>query len=115
MLPSGYISSKREAESLIQQSFPDIRSIFMRMPFMWDASRKVSLPIALGGYIGSEVNLILKGKLTPILESMVVKPMQASMAGEAIVEALENQDLKGVVEPGKVEFLGTQGWRKNMP
>lgn len=115
MLPSGYISSKREAETLIQQNFPGLRNVFMRMPFMWDASRKFSLPIALGGYIGSEVNLMLNGKLSPLLGSMVVKPMQASMAGEAVVEALEDQDVKGVVEPKKVEALGTQGWRKNMP
>lgn len=64
ILPARYISTKREAESLISTSFPSMRSIFIRAPFMWDPSRKFTVPIAAGGMLASVVNSAVGGRLT---------------------------------------------------
>ena len=113
VIPQGYINSKREAESSIISSLPDMRSVFVRPTFMYDASRKLTMPIALGGIIGSEVNLLIGGKLS-FLGSMVEKPLKVATVGEAVVESIDDQDVKGVVGPKKIEDLATKGWRKTM-
>ncbi|KAI5308824.1 hypothetical protein KEM55_004767 [Ascosphaera atra] len=115
LLPSGYINSKREAESLISTNFPHQRNIFLRPTFIYSANRKISIPIAMGGYLGHEANLITKGKLSDWgLGTMVEKPMKVDMVGRAVVEALEDESVRGVVAPKEVERLGFKGWRKSM-
>ncbi|KAI1978319.1 hypothetical protein LOZ53_003071 [Ophidiomyces ophidiicola] len=113
ILPSGYIGSKRQAESLISIDFPETRSIFMRPTFLYDSSRKLTMPIALGGIIGSEVNNILGGRLS-FLGPMTAKPLKVGTVGEAVVEAISDGVTKGVVSPRKIEDLATKGWRRTM-
>ncbi|EFE39888.1 hypothetical protein TRV_05400 [Trichophyton verrucosum HKI 0517] len=113
IIPQGYILSKREAESSIMSMFPNLRSIFVRPTFMYDSSRRLSLPIAVGGMIASEVNLLTGGKLSA-LGSMAEKPLKVSVVGEAVVESIDDSDVDGVVSPKKIEDLATKGWRKTM-
>ncbi|KAI5290709.1 hypothetical protein KEM54_000681 [Ascosphaera aggregata] len=113
-LPWGYIHSKREAEDLIAAEFPSLRSIFMRPTFIYDSTRRISLPIAAAGYLGHEANLLSKGKLQEWLGAMVQKPMKVDIVGEAVVEAIGDGNVKGVVEPQDMEVMGVKGWRKSM-
>ncbi|EZG08346.1 hypothetical protein H106_02520 [Trichophyton rubrum CBS 735.88] len=113
IIPQGYILSKRETESSIMSMFPNLRSIFVRPTFMYDSSRRLSLPIAVGGMIASEVNLLTGGKLSA-LGSMAEKPLKVSVVGEAVVESIDDGDVDGVVSPKKIEDLATKGWRKTM-
>ncbi|KAK2877778.1 hypothetical protein FQN49_001205 [Arthroderma sp. PD_2] len=113
IIPQGYIASKREAESSILSMFPDLRSIFVRPTFMYDSSRSLSLPIAVGGMIASEINLLTGGKLSA-LGSMAEKPLKVSVVGEAVVESIDDGEVDGVVSPKKIEDLATKGWRKTM-
>lgn len=113
MLPSRYITTKRDAETTISSKFPNLRSIFMRPAFMYDASRKLTLPIALGGFIGSEVNTLLGNKLG-FLGAMVGKPLQVDTVGEAVVEAIEDEKTSGAIEVKQIEALATKAWRKGM-
>ncbi|EFR03275.1 hypothetical protein MGYG_06277 [Nannizzia gypsea CBS 118893] len=113
IIPQGYISSKREAESSILSMFPNLRSIFVRPTFMYDSSRSLSLPIAMGGMIASEINSLTGGKLSA-LGSMAEKPLKVSVVGEAVVESIDDSDVDGVVSPKKIEDLATKGWRKTM-
>ena len=113
MLPGRYIATKREAETTISSKFPDLRSIFMRPAFMYDSSRKFTLPIALGGFLGFEVNTLLGNRLD-FLGAMVGKPLQVDVVGEAVVEAVENEDTSGVVGTKQIEALATKAWRKSM-
>lgn len=85
----------------------------MRPTFMYDSSRRLSLPIAVGGMIASEVNLLTGGKLSA-LGSMAEKPLKVSVVGEAVVESIDDGDVDGVVSPKKIEDLATKGWRKTM-
>jgi uncharacterized protein YbjT (DUF2867 family) len=113
ILPSRYISTKREAEATIASSLPELRSIFMRPAFMYDSSRKFTLPIALGGIIGSEVNAFLGGRLQ-FLGAMTDKPLKVDVVGQAVVEAIEDEATRGVVGTKKIETLATKAWRKSM-
>ncbi|KAF9890878.1 hypothetical protein FE257_005454 [Aspergillus nanangensis] len=113
MLPSRYITTKREAETTISTKLPELRSVFMRCPFMYDPSRKLTLPIALGGFIGSQFNALLGNRLD-FLGSMVDKPFQVDMVGEAVIEAMEDESIRGAVGTKKIEALATKAWRKSM-
>jgi hypothetical protein len=113
MLPTRYITTKREAEATITSTLPDLRSIFIRPGFMYDSSRKFTLPIALGGFVASEFNNFLGNKLG-FLGSMAEKPLKADVVGEAVVEALEEESTRGVVGTKQIEALATKAWRKGM-
>lgn len=113
ILPSRYITSKKEAESTISAQLPDLRSIFIQPGFMYDSSRKLTLPIALGGYMGSQVNNLLGNRLG-FLGVMVAKPLQVDAVGQAVVEAIEDESTHGAVGPKQIETLATRAWRKNM-
>jgi hypothetical protein len=114
ILPGRYISTKREAESIISSSLPDLRSIFIRPGFLYDSSRKFTLPVALGGMIGSEVDALLGGRLKSLVGSMTEKPLKADIVAQAVVEAIADGTTSGVVGTKKIENLATQAWRKNM-
>ena len=113
ILPSRYITTKREAETTIATQLPELRSIFVRPPFMYDSSRKLTLPIALGGFVASQLNALVGNRLS-FFGSMVDKPFQVDMVGEAVVEALEDPSVSGPVGPKKIEALATKAWRKSM-
>ena len=51
MLPSRYITTKREAESSIMSNMINMRNIFIRPGFLYDSSRKFTLPIAASGSV----------------------------------------------------------------
>ena len=80
---------------------------------MYDASRKFTLPIALGGFIGSQVNALLGDRLS-FLGTMVDKPFQVDLVGEATLEAMEDESVHGAVNSRKIDALSTRAWRKSM-
>lgn len=114
MLPGRYISTKREAESIISQSLPDLRSIFIRPGFLYDSSRKFTLPIALSGMVASQVDALVGGRLKSLVGSITEKPLKADVVAQAVVEAIADGTTSGVVGTKKIENLATQAWRKNM-
>lgn len=71
------------------------------------------MPIALGGILGSEINSLLGGKLQ-FLGAMTEKPLQVDIVGEAVIEAIGDDETSGAVGPKKIETLSTKGWRRNM-
>ncbi|KAJ5693219.1 hypothetical protein N7462_002642 [Penicillium macrosclerotiorum] len=113
MLPARYITTKREAEATITSTLPELRTIFIRPGFMFDSSRKFTLPIALGGFVASEFNTFLGNKLS-FLGAMAEKPLKVDVVGEAVVEALEDESTKGAVGTKQIEALATKAWRKAM-
>ncbi|KAJ5515271.1 hypothetical protein N7527_006831 [Penicillium freii] len=113
ILPARYLSTKREAEATITSNLPDLRSVFIRPGFMYDPSRKFTLPIAMGGFVASEFNTFLGNKLG-FLGAMAEKPLKADVVSEAVVEALEDESTKGAVGTKQIEALATKAWRKTM-
>ncbi|KAL5688805.1 hypothetical protein EMGR_000413 [Emarellia grisea] len=104
-----YEIMNRDSESKL----PELRSIFIRPPFMYDSSRKFTLPIALGGFVASQLNALLGDRLR-FLGAMVDKPFQVDLVGEAVVEAMEDESIRGAVGTKQIENLATKAWRKSM-
>lgn len=71
------------------------------------------MPIALGGIIGSEINTLLGGSLG-FLGTMTQKPLKVDLVGEAVVEAISDDETSGVLGIKKIETLATKAWRKSM-
>lgn len=114
LLPGRYISTKREAETTIASELIKLRSIFLRPGFLYDTSRKFTLPIAASGMLGSAINGLLAGNLTSIFGAAVEKPLKADLVAEAVVEAIADEDTKGVVGTREIEALAAKAWRKSM-
>jgi hypothetical protein len=72
------------------------------------------MPIALAGGIASTFNDLVGGRLTWLMGAGGIKPLKADLVGAAVVEALEDEECRGVVEVKEIEKLGTRAWRKNM-
>lgn len=88
-----YISTKREAESLIEEDYSKtLRPVFMRPGFMYEPDKPVSLRNQLGtaaslfGMIGSRLN-----------PSMTNPALDVQTVARAVVESLEDDSIEGVV------------------
>lgn len=114
MLPSRYISTKREAESAIASNMIKLRNIFIRPGFLYDNSRKFTLPIAASGMVGNTVNSMVGGSLTRLFGAAVEKPLKANLVGDAVVEAIADEETKGVVDTKLIEALAAKAWRRTM-
>ncbi|KAL2201222.1 hypothetical protein P885DRAFT_25523 [Corynascus similis CBS 632.67] len=114
VLPSRYVTTKREAEAIVAREFPEMRGIFFRPPFMYDRSRTVTMGVAAMATAGSLVDGLTGGKLGGLLGTMVTKPLKADAVADAVVEALEDESVKGPVEVPQLEALADRAWRKTM-
>jgi len=114
MLPTRYITTKREAENTIGSEMTKLRNIFIRPGFLYDSSRKFTLPIAASGMVGNTVNSLFGGSLTSIFGAAVEKPLKADLVADAVVEAIAEEDTKGVVDTKAIEALAAKAWRKSM-
>ena len=114
MLPGRYITTKREAESTIASEMIKLRNIFVRPGFLYDNSRKFTLPIAASGMVGSTINSLVGGSLTSLFGAAVEKPLKADLVADAVVEAISDDSVKGVVGTKKIEELASKVWRRTM-
>ncbi|KAK4137840.1 NAD(P)-binding protein [Trichocladium antarcticum] len=114
VLPSRYLSTKREAEAVVAREFPEMRGVFFRPPFMYDRSRKATIPLAAMVAAGSTFNTLTGGVLGGFLGAGGVKPLQADVVADAVVEGLADQSVKGPVEVKEIEELAHRTWRNTM-
>jgi len=114
ILPSRYITTKREAESTIASSLPTLRSIFIRPGFLYDSSRGFTMPLAALTGMGAVANSFTGGRLTWLMGAGGTKPLKADLVGEAVVEALGDESVKGPVETAEIEELAGKAWRRGM-
>ncbi|KAI0480371.1 NAD dependent epimerase/dehydratase family protein [Xylariaceae sp. FL0804] len=114
VLPARYITTKREAESAIATEFPRMRGVFVRPPFLYDASRPVTMPMAAATWGGALFNGLTGGVLSGFMGAAGVKPLKADLVAEAVVEALADETVSGPVEVPQIEELASKAWRGNM-
>lgn len=115
VLPARYLTTKREAESAIATEFPRMRGVFIRPPFMYDAAaRPVTVPLAAATAVGALLNGATGGVLSGFLGAGGVKPLKVDVVAEALVEALDDEAVKGVMEVKEIEALAEKAWRKTM-
>ncbi|RFU31093.1 hypothetical protein B7463_g5264, partial [Scytalidium lignicola] len=114
VIPARYLSTKREAEATISKEFPDMRSFFVRAPFMFDSSRTLSVPLAGMAGLGAAFNTVTGGAFGGLLGIGGVKPLKVDIVAEAVIEALDDDRIQGVLGVEKIEDLATKAWRKGM-
>ena len=64
--------------------------------------------------MGAMANWMTGGRLTWLMGAGGTKPLQADVVAEAVVEALDNEQIRGVVEVPEIEQLANTAWRKGM-
>jgi len=114
VIPARYLSTKREVEVTVPKEFPEMRSFFVRAPFMFDSSRTLSLPLAGMAGVGAAFNTVTRGTFGGILGMGGIKPLKVDVVAEATVEALADDGVKGVLNVEEIEDLATRAWRKSM-
>lgn len=114
VLPSRYISTKREAESTIASEFPKMRSIFFRPGFLYDSSRAITIPLAAATGIGSVFNGVTGGIFAGFIGAAGVKPSKADLVADAVIEGLDDSTVRGPVHTKEMEELANKAWRKSM-
>lgn len=114
VLPQRYITTKREAEMTITTEFPKMRGIFMRPPFMYDSSRKFTLPMAAGAAAGHLFNGLTGNYFKSFIGAAGEKPLKVELVAEAVVEALGDDTVRGPIEIPQIEDLASKAWRKTM-
>jgi hypothetical protein len=110
ILPKRYITTKREAEDAIATNFVKMRNVFIRPGFLYDSSRKFTLPIMAAGAVGNTFNELLGGRLTSLFGAAVEKPLKADLVAEAVVEGIVGGEAKGVVDTAGIEALAAKAW-----
>lgn len=114
VLPARYIETKRQAESTISSEFPTMRSVFIRASFLYDSSRSFTVPLAAMTWAGAVFNNVTGKVFGGLMGAAGVKPLKADLVAEAVVEALDDEKVKGPVEIAEIESLAQAAWRKGM-
>ena len=114
VLPRRYITTKRDAESTIASEFPKMRSVFIRPGMLYDSSRRITMGLAGVTGMGALANSLTGGRLTWLMGAGGTKPLKADVVGEAVVEALDDGKVNGVVDVQEIEKLANTAWRKGM-
>ena len=114
VLPSRYITTKREAEQVIADEFPGMRSVFFRPPMLYDSSRPLTGVLAAMTAAGSVFNGVTGGVLGGFLGSAGGKPLKANLVADAVVEGLADESVRGAVEVSQLEELASKSWRRTM-
>jgi hypothetical protein len=114
VLPARYIGTKREAETTISREFPSMRSVFIRPGFLYDSSRSITVPLAAITGLAAMFNGVTGGIFGGAMGAAGVKPLKADLVAEAVIEALDNESVKGPVGLPEIESLAQNAWRKGM-
>ncbi|KAF4581924.1 putative oxidoreductase [Ophiocordyceps camponoti-floridani] len=105
ILPSRYISTKREAERAVTQNFPRIRSVFVRPPFMYDNSRTVTMGLAAMVGAGAYFNSLTGKMFDSLMGAAGTRPLPVETVAEAIVEALGDETVRGPIDVPEIMRL----------
>ncbi|KAI9665441.1 MAG: hypothetical protein M1829_005720 [Trizodia sp. TS-e1964] len=114
ILPKRYITTKREAESTIATTFPRIRTIFLRPGFLYDSSRAFTMPLAALTGVAATVNSLVGGSLSWLMGAGGTKPLKVDLVAEAVMQAIGDEEVRGVLETPTIEELANKAWRGGM-
>ena len=72
------------------------------------------MPLAALTTVASTTNSMTGNRLGWLMGAGGTKPSQASSVAEAVVEAIEEEGVKGVLEVQEIEHLASKAWRRGM-
>ncbi|KAI7816433.1 hypothetical protein BC939DRAFT_469168 [Gamsiella multidivaricata] len=105
MVPNRYITTKREAEHALLTHPSGFRPIIFRPGFLSTPERPITLPLAGLLQISSAVlGNSLRGTI-PFAQAMSTPPASMETLARAIMNAVENEDVKGIVDVDGIEEL----------
>ncbi|KAG0212073.1 hypothetical protein BGX28_006834 [Mortierella sp. GBA30] len=105
MVPNRYVTTKREAEHALLTHPSGFRSIIFRPGFLSTPERPITLPLAGLLQISSAVlGNSIKGTI-PFAQALSTPPQSMETLARAIMNAVENKDVKGIVDVDGIEEL----------
>ncbi|KAK6501670.1 hypothetical protein TWF481_009499 [Arthrobotrys musiformis] len=107
ILPQRYISTKREAESLLSQ-VSDFRSVFFRPGFMYSHERPITVPMSYLTQVSSTMNTLTGNIFSGLLGAAASAPLDVEKVGVAVVHAVEDEAVTGPVEVQQITKLGSR-------
>ncbi|GJJ71983.1 hypothetical protein EMPS_04340 [Entomortierella parvispora] len=105
MVPNRYLTTKREAESYLMTHPSKFRSVIFRPGFLSTPERPITLPLAgllqiSSSILGSSVNGTI-----PFAQALSTPPLAMETLARAVMNAIENPEIKGIVDVGGIEEL----------
>ncbi|KAF9427472.1 hypothetical protein BGZ94_004838 [Podila epigama] len=105
MVPNRYLTTKREAESALLTHPSNMRSIIFRPGFMSTPERPITLPFAGLLQLSSMVlGNSVRGTI-PFAQALSTPPLAMETLARAVMNAIENQEIKGIVDVNGIEEL----------
>ena len=65
-------------------------------------------------FMGAVANSVVGGRLGWLMGAGGVKPLKADAVAEAVIEAVSDEQIKGVVDVPEIEALANREWRRGM-
>ncbi|KAG0063909.1 hypothetical protein BGZ89_009513 [Linnemannia elongata] len=98
MVPNRYITTKREAETALLTHPAGFRSIIFRPGFLSTPDRPVTLPLAGLLQVSSAIlGDSVRGTI-PFAQALSTPPLEMETLARAIVNSLENPEVRGIVD-----------------
>jgi hypothetical protein len=72
------------------------------------------MPLAALTTVASTLNSMTGNKLSWLMGAGGTKPSQVDLVGKAIVEAIEEDGVQGIIEVQGIESLANRAWRRGM-
>ncbi|KAF8932845.1 hypothetical protein EDD21DRAFT_380425 [Dissophora ornata] len=105
MVPNRYITTKREAEHALLTNTTGFRPIIFRPGFLSTPERPITLPLAGLLKVSSAIlGNSLKGTI-PFAQAASTPPVGMDVLARAIMNAIENPDIKGIVDVDGIDEL----------
>ncbi|KAF9193625.1 hypothetical protein BGZ51_002572 [Haplosporangium sp. Z 767] len=98
MVPNRYITTKREVENALLTHPSGFRPIIFRPGFLTTPERPITMPLGCLVQISSTIlGNAIKGTV-PLADAMSTRPLSMESFARAIMNAVENKDIKGIVD-----------------
>ncbi|KAF9959622.1 hypothetical protein BGZ72_009202 [Mortierella alpina] len=105
MVPNRYITTKREAEQALLTHASGFRPVIFRPGFLSTPERPITMPLAGLLQVSSAVlGNSIKGTI-PFAQALSTPPQSMETLARAIMNAVENKDVKGIVDVDGIEEL----------
>lgn len=98
MVPNRYVTTKREAETALLTHPAGFRPIIFRPGFLSTPDRPITLPLAGLLQVSSAIlGDSVRGTI-PFAQALSTPPLEMETLARAIVNSLENPDVRGIVD-----------------
>ncbi|KAF8948449.1 hypothetical protein BGZ47_004838 [Haplosporangium gracile] len=114
MVPNRYVTTKREAETALLTHPAGFRSIIFRPGFLSTPDRPVTLPLAGLLQVSSAIlGDSVRGTI-PFAQALSTPPLEMETLARAIVNSLENPEVRGIVDVEGIAELANNPHTQNV-